>query len=131
MVHALPQYSEQIDKLSLHVEIARTINRTIMEQGLRELGQLEQDLVFGDAGRKDVIKFLTTNNVINQESKLRLMMIVAAIYPKKFEGEKGRKMMEKRRCYSGVFRAEDLKSYGGSWWIEDRETCWRSLLVKK
>ncbi|KAJ0264836.1 Protein transport Sec1b [Hirschfeldia incana] len=94
MVHALPQYSEQIDKLSLHVEIARTINRTIMEQGLRELGKLEQDLVFGDAGRKDVIKFLSTNNVINQESKLRLMMILAAIYPKKFEGEKGRKMME-------------------------------------
>ncbi|CAN8246400.1 unnamed protein product [Cochlearia groenlandica] len=94
MVHALPQYSEQIDKLSLHVEMARTINRTIMEKGLREVGQLEQDLVFGDAGRKDVIKFLSTNNVINQESKLRLMMIVAAIYPKKFEGEKGRKMME-------------------------------------
>lgn len=94
VVHALPQYSEQIDKLSLHVEIARTINRTIMEQGLRELGKLEQDLVFGDAGRKDVIKFLSTNNVINQESKLRLMMILAAIYPKKFEGEKGRKMME-------------------------------------
>ncbi|XP_020876058.1 protein transport Sec1b isoform X1 [Arabidopsis lyrata subsp. lyrata] len=44
MVHTLPQYSEQIDKLSLHVEIARTINKTIMEQGLRDLGQLEQDL---------------------------------------------------------------------------------------
>ncbi|KAL1190845.1 Protein transport Sec1b [Cardamine amara subsp. amara] len=94
MVHALPQYSEQIDKLSLHVEIARTINRTIMEKGLRELGQLEQDLVFGDAGRKDVVKFLSINHVINQESKLRLMMIVAAMYPKKFEGEKGQKMME-------------------------------------
>ncbi|KAF3513325.1 hypothetical protein F2Q69_00002654, partial [Brassica cretica] len=94
MVHALPQYSEQIDKLSLHVDIARTINRTIMEQGLRELGQLEQDLVFGDAGRKDVIKFLSTNNDINQESKLRLMMIFSEIYPKKFAGEKGRKMME-------------------------------------
>ncbi|XP_010422183.1 PREDICTED: protein transport Sec1b-like isoform X1 [Camelina sativa] len=94
MVHALPQYSEQMDKLSLHVEIARTINKTIMEQGLRDLGQLEQDLVFGDAGRKDVIKFLSTNHIINHESKLRLMMIVAGIYPKKFEGEKGRKMME-------------------------------------
>ncbi|CAL9241021.1 unnamed protein product [Arabidopsis halleri] len=44
MIHTLPQYSEQIDKLSLHVEIARTINKTIMEQGLRDLGQLEQDL---------------------------------------------------------------------------------------
>ena len=47
----------------MSLQIARTINRTIMEQGLRELGKLEQDLVFGDAGRKDVIKFLSTNNV--------------------------------------------------------------------
>lgn len=47
----------------MSLQIARTINRTIMEQGLRDLGQLEQDLVFGDAGRKDVIKFLSTNHV--------------------------------------------------------------------
>ncbi|XP_010529509.1 PREDICTED: protein transport Sec1b isoform X2 [Tarenaya hassleriana] len=94
MVQALPQYSEQIDKLSLHVEIAGRINRTIMEYGLRELGQLEQDLVFGDAGRKDVIKFLNSRKEISRETKLRLLMILAAIYPEKFKGEKGRKMME-------------------------------------
>ncbi|KAH1106331.1 hypothetical protein J1N35_010099 [Gossypium stocksii] len=89
MVQALPQYSEQIEKLSLHVEIAGKINRIITEQGLKELGQLEQDLVFGDAGMKDVIKFLTTNEAVSHENKLRLMMILAAIYPEKFEGEKG------------------------------------------
>ncbi|KAL0907557.1 hypothetical protein M5K25_021973 [Dendrobium thyrsiflorum] len=76
MVQALPQYSEQIDKLSLHVEyctevismiatydlqIAGKINKVIREVGLRELGQLEQDLVFGDAGTKDLINFLRTN----------------------------------------------------------------------
>lgn len=49
--------------MDMSLQIARTINRTIMEQGLRELGQLEQDLVFGDAGRKDVIKFLSANHV--------------------------------------------------------------------
>ncbi|XWS77204.1 hypothetical protein CRYUN_Cryun01aG0241500 [Craigia yunnanensis] len=40
--------------------IAGTINKLIREMGLRELGQLEQDLVFGDAGAKDVINFLGT-----------------------------------------------------------------------
>ncbi|XP_022739039.1 SNARE-interacting protein KEULE-like isoform X3 [Durio zibethinus] len=94
MVQALPQYSEQIDKLSLHVEIAGKINRIIREQGLRELGQLEQDLVFGDAGMKDVIKFLTTNEEVSRENKLRLLMILAAIYPEKFEGEKGLNLMK-------------------------------------
>ncbi|TYI70303.1 hypothetical protein E1A91_D08G212400v1 [Gossypium mustelinum] len=94
MVHALPQYSEQIEKLSLHVEIAGKINRIITEQGLKELGQLEQDLVFGDAGMKDVIKFLTTKEAVSHENKLRLMMILAAIYPEKFEGEKGLSLMK-------------------------------------
>ncbi|MCI45745.1 SNARE-interacting protein KEULE-like, partial [Trifolium medium] len=43
------------------------VNNTIRESGLRELGQLEQDLVFGDAGMKEVIKFLTTKEVSNSE----------------------------------------------------------------
>jgi hypothetical protein len=47
----------------LWMQIAGKINRIIRESGLRELGQLEQDLVFGDAGMKDVIKFLTTKEV--------------------------------------------------------------------
>ncbi|KAJ4706289.1 SNARE-interacting protein KEULE [Melia azedarach] len=94
MVQALPQYSEQIDKLSLHVEIAGKINRTIQDKGLRELGQLEQDLVFGDAGFKDVVKFFTTKEDTSRENKLRLLMIVAAMYPEKFEGEKGLNLMK-------------------------------------
>ncbi|KAK8967365.1 SNARE-interacting protein KEULE [Platanthera guangdongensis] len=94
MVQALPQYSEQIDKLSLHVEIAGKINKVIREVGLRELGQLEQDLVFGDAGTKDLINFLRTNQDVTPENKLRLLMILAAIYPEKFEGDKAEKLMQ-------------------------------------
>ncbi|WVZ10237.1 hypothetical protein V8G54_014767 [Vigna mungo] len=93
MVQALPQYSEQIDKLSLHIEIAGKINRIIRESGLREIGQLEQDLVFGDATTKDVIKFFTTKEDITHENRLRLLMILACIYPEKFEGEKGLNLM--------------------------------------
>ncbi|KAH1223436.1 SNARE-interacting protein KEULE [Glycine max] len=93
MVQALPQYSEQIDKLSLHVEIAGKINRIIRESGLRELGQLEQDLVFGDATTKDVIKFFTMTEDIAHENKLRLLMILASVCPEKFEGEKGQNLM--------------------------------------
>ncbi|KAM7259099.1 hypothetical protein ACFE04_014840 [Oxalis oulophora] len=94
MVQALPQFSEQIDKLSLHVEIAGKINRAIREMGLREVGQLEQDLVFGDSGMKDVIKFLSAKEDVSGENKLRLLMILAAIYPEKFESEKGLNLMK-------------------------------------
>nr|XP_023887349.1 SNARE-interacting protein KEULE isoform X1 [Quercus suber] len=141
MVQALPQYSEQIDKLSLHVEIAGKINGTIRELGLRELGQLEQDLVFGDAGMKDVIKFLTTKEVrivvghilflvnmylttelqffiwqdTTRENKLRLLMVLAAIYPDKFEGEKGLNIMKLAKLPPEDMNAvHNLRLLGGS-----------------
>ncbi|KAA8521921.1 hypothetical protein F0562_012765 [Nyssa sinensis] len=97
MVQALPQYSEQMEKLSLHVDIAGKINNMIKQMGLKELGQLEQDLVFGDAGTKEVINFLRTKQDVTGENKLRLLMIYAAIYPEKFEGDKIAKLMELAR----------------------------------
>lgn len=94
MVQALPQYTEQVEKITLHVEIAGKINKMIREMGLRELGQLEQDLVFGDAGAKDVINFLRTNQNASPENKLRLLMIYASVYPEKFEDDKALKIMQ-------------------------------------
>ncbi|XP_059641541.1 SNARE-interacting protein KEULE-like isoform X1 [Cornus florida] len=97
MVQALPQYSEQMEKLSLHVDIAGKINNIIKQMGLKDLGQLEQDLVFGDAGTKEVINFLRTKEDVTRENKLRLLMIYAAIYPEKFGGDKITKLMELAR----------------------------------
>uniref|UniRef100_A0A453NUN1 Uncharacterized protein n=2 Tax=Aegilops tauschii subsp. strangulata TaxID=200361 RepID=A0A453NUN1_AEGTS len=94
MVQALPQYTDQIDKLSLHVEIAGKLNVIIREQCLRDVGQLEQDLVFGDAGTKELINFFRTQLGVSRENKLRLLMIYAAINPEKFESDKGTKMMQ-------------------------------------
>ncbi|XP_058086242.1 SNARE-interacting protein KEULE-like isoform X3 [Magnolia sinica] len=97
MVQALPQYSDQMEKLSLHVEIAGKVNKLIRDLGLRDLGQLEQDLVFGDAGTKEVITFLRTKQDTTPENKLRLLMIYAVIYPEKFEADKGAKLMQLAR----------------------------------
>nr|AQX44206.1 SNARE-interacting protein KEULE-like protein [Phalaenopsis equestris] len=94
MVQALPQYSEQIEILSLHVEIAGKINTLIRDLGLIEIGQLEQGLVFGNVGTKEVINFLRTNQDVSAENKLRLLMIYASVYPEKFEGDKGAKLMQ-------------------------------------
>ncbi|KAL6007963.1 STXBP unc-18 S1 [Asimina triloba] len=115
MVQALPQYSDQIDKLSLHVDIAGKINQVIREHGLRELGQLEQDLVFGDAGTKDVINFLRTNQEVSRENRLRLLMIYAAIYPEKFEADKGLKLMQLARLPSDDMNAvKNMRYLAGS-----------------
>uniref|UniRef100_A0A0E0G8D0 SNARE-interacting protein KEULE n=1 Tax=Oryza nivara TaxID=4536 RepID=A0A0E0G8D0_ORYNI len=96
MVQALPQYSDQIDKLALHVEIAGKLNSTIKEQQLKDVGQLEQDLVFGDAGTKELINFFRTHLDISRENKLRLLMVYAAINPDKTRSDKGAKLMQKR-----------------------------------
>ncbi|KAI5647363.1 hypothetical protein M9H77_33368 [Catharanthus roseus] len=94
MVQALPQYNEQMEKLTLHVEIAGKINRIIRDIGLRELGQLEQDIAFGDAATKEVINFFRTKQDTTTENKLRLMMIYASVYPEKFDGDKAAKLMQ-------------------------------------
>ncbi|KAK4741304.1 hypothetical protein SAY87_024892 [Trapa incisa] len=94
IVQSLGQYGQQVDKLSSHVEIAGKINSIIRESELRDLGQLEQDLVFGDAGAKDVISFLRTKANASPENKLRLLMIYASVYPEKFEGDKASKLMQ-------------------------------------
>lgn len=94
IVQALPQYSEQVEKLTLHIEIAGKINRFIREYALRDLGQVEQDLVFGDAGAKEVISLLRSKQNMSPENKLRLLIIYAIVYPEKFEGDKGDKLMQ-------------------------------------
>ncbi|KAL7592413.1 hypothetical protein Lser_V15G33179 [Lactuca serriola] len=65
----------------------------LMEMGLREVGQLEQDLVFGDAGTKDIIKFLNEQDATD-EQKIRLLMIYVATHPEKFETDKLAKILE-------------------------------------
>uniref|UniRef100_A0A0E0CK32 Uncharacterized protein n=1 Tax=Oryza meridionalis TaxID=40149 RepID=A0A0E0CK32_9ORYZ len=74
--------------------MVRKLNSIIREQGLRDVGQLEQDLVFGDAGTKELINFLRTQLGVSRENKLRLLMIYAAINPEKFESDKGEKLMQ-------------------------------------
>lgn len=52
------------------MQIAGTINSIIREEQLITLGQLEQDLVFGDAGAKELITFLRTRQVWQSTHKL-------------------------------------------------------------
>ncbi|XP_050213408.1 SNARE-interacting protein KEULE-like isoform X2 [Mercurialis annua] len=113
MVQALPDYSQQMDKLSLHVEIAGKISRIITEFGLRDIGKLEQDLVFGDAGVKDVTNFFTKNENVSRENKLRLLMILAAIYPEKFNTIEGLDLMKLARLpQHDIYAVKNMKLLG-------------------
>lgn len=97
MVQALPQFRDQIEKLSLHIDIATKLNAKIAELGLRDLGTLEQELVFGDASSKELINVLTTNQNLTKENKLRLLMIYAASHPEKLDAAKRLQWMKLAR----------------------------------
>ena len=111
MVQALPQYSDQLDKLSLHVDIAAKLNQKIKEQGLCDIGLLEQDLVFGDAGAKELINMLKTKEDIATENKLRLLMIYAAINPDKIDSEKSLQWTQLARLSSDHMNAVKNMEY--------------------
>jgi syntaxin-binding protein 1 len=61
---------EQLARLSVHVEIASSLNKLIDGRRLVDLGKLEQDLVFGDATSKEVITFLSTFQDLTTEDKV-------------------------------------------------------------
>nr|XP_011464877.1 PREDICTED: SNARE-interacting protein KEULE-like isoform X1 [Fragaria vesca subsp. vesca] len=82
ITEALPQYLELKEKLSLHIEIASKLNTIVRNFKLPFLSELEQSLVYGDAGIREVIMFLRIHGPsIGREHMLRLLMIAAAIYP--------------------------------------------------
>ncbi|KAL6217116.1 hypothetical protein ACLB2K_010333 [Fragaria x ananassa] len=116
ITQALPQYIKQKERLSLHSEIAGKIYSIIRNLGLQELAQLEQDLVFGYAGMEDVIKYLRTKDDTTGENKLRLLMILAAIYPEQFEGEEVHKNLIKlaKLPPCDMAAVNNIKLLGGS-----------------
>ena len=50
---------EQLSKLAVHVEMASKLGAAIERGHLAEVGALEQALVYGDAGSKELIALLT------------------------------------------------------------------------
>ncbi|KAL3694828.1 hypothetical protein R1sor_008479 [Riccia sorocarpa] len=113
MVQALPQYRDQIEKLSLHIHIATVINNKIKEDGLDDVGNLEQDLVFGDATSKELINILNLKPDLSAENKLRLLMIYAATHPEKLDATKRLQWMKLARLTGDDMNAISNLEYLG------------------
>jgi syntaxin-binding protein 1 len=94
MVQALPQYRDQLDKLSLHIHIATLLNAKIKQDVLSDIGNLEQDFVYGDATIKELINILNVNQEMSSENKLRLLMIYTVTHPEKLDETKQMQWMK-------------------------------------
>ncbi|KAG6548880.1 hypothetical protein Mapa_009643 [Marchantia paleacea] len=113
MVQALPQYRDQLEKLSLHIHIATVLNKKIKDDGLSDVGNLEQDFVFGDATSKELINILNVKQDLSAENKLRLLMIYAATHPEKLDATKRLQWMKLARLTGDDMNAINNMEYLG------------------
>lgn len=111
VVESLPQYREQLQKLSLHATVAEELNSAIKLRHLNDLGKLEQELVFGDATSKDVMRILETlrpagstrAGALSSEAlagdRLRVVLTYFASHSEKLDGVTG---LDKWKAAAGV-----------------------------
>mmetsp|Transcript_8158 Transcript_8158/g.30100 ORF Transcript_8158/g.30100 Transcript_8158/m.30100 type:complete len:632 (+) Transcript_8158:183-2078(+) len=89
LVQALPQFREELAKLSLHVDIVSSLSGRLVADKLKELGELEQKLVLGEATGKEIISLInSSHNVFSREDKMRLLMCYVSTHPEKLDSSK-------------------------------------------
>jgi syntaxin-binding protein 1 len=85
LVRSLPKYQDEMRSLSTHVDIASALNKQIDAGRLTEFGALEQDVIFGNATSKELVSFLSSNQLMKEEDKLRLLLCYSATHLEKLD----------------------------------------------
>eukprot|EP00890_Picochlorum_soloecismus_P006131 jgi/Picsp_1/6519/NSC_03863-R1_sm sec1-family protein len=85
LVQSLPKYQDDLRSLSIHVEIASQLNKIIEKSRLTDIGSLEQDIVYGEATSKELISFLSGNQLLETTGKLRLLLCYATTHLEKLD----------------------------------------------
>eukprot|EP00475_Leptophrys_vorax_P027310 TRINITY_DN3892_c0_g1_i1.p1 TRINITY_DN3892_c0_g1~~TRINITY_DN3892_c0_g1_i1.p1 ORF type:complete len:678 (+),score=65.01 TRINITY_DN3892_c0_g1_i1:64-2097(+) len=90
LVKNLPKLQEQKAKVGLHFNIATMLGKQIPDQGLYEVGTLEQGFVFGDSAAtyKELAALINKYPDLSVENKMRLLMVYAAMNPEKLDPQK-------------------------------------------
>lgn len=86
LIQALPQFREVLGRLSVHIFVSSELKNTLNARSLTELGELEQNLIYGDANSQDLIKFLSDHGAsLEAADKMRLFMAYIATHPEKLD----------------------------------------------
>lgn len=88
LIQSLPEYRGFLSRLSCHIDITQCLFKITDERKLKDLGELEQDLIFGDKHSKDLIQWLQVNQNLKTEDKMRLFMCYLATHPEKLDSER-------------------------------------------
>jgi syntaxin-binding protein 1 len=78
VVESLPQYREQLQKLSVHSTVSEELNSAIKARSLNAVGTMEQQLIFGDSTSKELIKLLDTLRPATSGSRAGALQVEAA-----------------------------------------------------
>ena len=115
MVESLPQYRDQLRKLALHIDVASSVIDRLKGEGLEEIGKLEQELVYGDATSKELIKLLGSEGRSGMSSadKVRLLMCYVATHPEKLDNNKRLQWMKLAKLTAEEMNAVDNLEYLG------------------
>ncbi|CAD7700025.1 unnamed protein product [Ostreobium quekettii] len=88
LIQALPEFRDVLSKVALHIDISHDLFQLVEERNLKTLGEVEQDLVYGDKHSKDVITWLSENQQASVRDKMRLFMCYLATHPDKLDSER-------------------------------------------
>ena len=115
MVESLPQYRDRLRKLALHIDIATTLINMIKAEALEDVGKLEQDLVYGNATSKELIKLLGSEgrSGMTSEDKVRLLMCYVATHPEKLDNHKRLQWMKLAKLTAHDMNAVNNLEYLG------------------
>lgn len=63
-----------LSNMSLHIDISRDLFQVTNDRHLKEIGELEQDLVYGEKHSKDIIALLSNDLNLNGEDKVQMQL---------------------------------------------------------
>lgn len=115
VVSSLPNYRDTLSRLNMHVELCMQINARCAEHALREVGELEQDLVLGDKTGKELISALQRWDTLPPTDKVRLLICYAVTHPEKLTASKRLQWMKLSKVTAQDMSAvENLERLGVS-----------------
>jgi len=62
--------SDVLSKMDMHIDITRTLFKIVGDRKLKEIGELEQDLVYGEKHSKDIIGLLSDDPGLETKDKV-------------------------------------------------------------
>jgi len=98
LIQALPEYRAMLGLLSTHISISEQLKNISEQRQLMEVGELEQDIVYGEKSSQELIKYLADNaGSLEVADKMRLFLCYLATHPEKMDATKRQQWMRVAR----------------------------------